>query len=163
MAQVNNAAHRATIAAATKAANKLARTVAKHQAAQAAAAPAAAPASAPAAAHASPLASMAATLVAAPVAVAPKPTTVALRGGVAVAYVAITPGAKYRTGAAHTQQRWALLQAAAAAHPQGHIAVAPLLAACTAGHAAGNYAGPGVPSHFITYCLRRGSLQVVAA
>jgi hypothetical protein len=86
-----------------------------------------------------------ATLPAAPA--APAPATVALRGGAAVAQVALT-GKPYRTAAPHNQQWW---QAVTQAATPGPAAVAPLLPSPTNAN--------GVPAHFIGYCLRRGYLQ----
>jgi hypothetical protein len=84
---------------------------------------------------------------AAPVAPAAAPATVALRGGQAVATVALT-GAAYRTAAPHNQLWWAAISAALAAGP---APVAPLLA---------SPANPtGVPAGFFGYCLRRGYLK----
>lgn len=70
--------------------------------------------------------------------------------------VRLNPASKgYRTTAPHCQQRWqALLDAMRAGG--GTVQVAPLVGACTQGAAAHNYNGPGVPSHFVGYCLRRG-------
>jgi hypothetical protein len=85
---------------------------------------------------------------------------VALRGGGLVRCVTIA-ARPYRVGAPQNAQRWALLQAAAAAHPQGHITLAPLLTACLPGSAAHNYMGPGVPGHFVSYALRKGYLLAV--
>lgn len=89
----------------------------------------------------------------APAAKAAKPaTTVALRGGPAVATVALT-GNPYRTGAAHNAAWWQAL-CAAIASGKGQTAVAPLLA---------TPANPaGVPAHFVGYALRRGYLKAVA-
>ncbi len=78
---------------------------------------------------------------------APAPAAVALRGGIAVASVAIRAGAVYRTKAVHNQAWWASIVSACAAGPApvaALVAVAP--------------AGPGVPTHFVGYCLRRGYL-----
>lgn len=90
---------------------------------------------------------MAATVVAAPVAVQPAPPTVALRGGPAVATVAIAPGTVYRTKAPHNVAWWAAITKACASGP---APVTTLLAQAPAGAA--------VPSHFVTYCMRRGYL-----
>lgn len=77
----------------------------------------------------------------------PKPATVALRGGAAVAQVKLS-GKQYRTAAPHNQQWWkALTEAGAGDKP---IAVADVVV---------SQAKPnGVPAHFIGYCLRRGYL-----
>lgn len=101
-------------------------------------------------ATAAPLATMAATLAAAP-APAPAPAkTIALRGGQAVAQVALT-GTAYRTGAPHNALWWATLCTALANGPQP---VAGVLASPT---------NPtGVPAHFVGYALRRGYLKAVA-
>lgn len=81
---------------------------------------------------------------------ASKPVTVALRGGAAVAQVALVPGATYRTKAAHNVAWWQAIGAAVQAG-QGKAAVAQLVAQAPA--------GAGVPAHFVGYCLRRGYLQ----
>lgn len=104
----------------------------------------AAPAAAPAAAAAA-----AAAPAAAPV--------VALHGGPAVAYVALRPGAVYRVKAEHTKARWERI-VQACMDGGGKVAVAELTKECGEGKAQHNYAGPGVPEHFISYCLRRGYL-----
>lgn len=75
--------------------------------------------------------------------------------------VRLNPASKgYRTTAPHCQQRWQALLAAMQAGG-GVAPVAPLVGACTQGAAAHNYNGPGVPGHFVGYCLRRG--YIVAA
>lgn len=81
----------------------------------------------------------------APVAKAP---TVALRGGQAVALVSLRAGATYKTKAPHNQQWWASITQACG---EGKAApVADLVKPAPA--------GPGVPAHFVGYCLRRGYL-----
>ncbi len=80
-------------------------------------------------------------------AAAPAPV-VALRGGPAVATVALKPGAVYRTKAPHNVAWWQAVTAACAAGP---AAVAQLTAQPEQG-------GSGVPAHFVGYCLRRGYL-----
>lgn len=93
-----------------------------------------------------------------PAAAAPaKAATVALRGGAAVAQVALT-GKAYRTAAPHNQQWWGVLQKAMVATPANGgnvVPVAPLLA--------GPNNPAGVPAHFVGYCLRRGYLQAMPA
>lgn len=83
---------------------------------------------------------------------APKPATVALRGGAAVASVKLA-GKVYRTAAPHNQQWWKVLSEAGAGEktiPVASVAVSPT--------------NPqGVPLHFIGYCLRRGYLTEVKA
>ncbi len=82
-------------------------------------------------------------------------------GHAAVTHVKL--GAKqYRCKKQHTAQRWQLLVQAAQAG-NGTIALQPLLAQCLPGWQAHNYAGPGVPSHFVTYCLAHGYLVPVAS
>ena len=91
-------------------------------------------------------AALLATVVATPTVAAPAATSVALRGGIAIANVRLS-GAPYRTGAPHNAQWWATLQAKLAAGP---APVAALLLAP---------ANPaGVPAHFVGYALRRGYL-----
>ena len=80
--------------------------------------------------------------------------------GLPVAVKANPASKGYRTTAPHCQQRWQALLAAMQAGG-GVAQVAPLVAACTQGAAAHNYNGPGVPGHFVGYCLRRG--YIVAA
>lgn len=99
-----------------------------------------------------PLAQVAATLVAAPAAAPAKPVTVALRGGAAVASVAL--GAKpYRTACPHNTAWWESLTKAMLAGG-GQISVAAILA--TPQNPA------GVPSHFVGYALRKGYLKSAA-
>lgn len=89
------------------------------------------------------------TPAAAPVAPA-KAKVVALRGGAAVASIALT-GTPYRTGAPHNKVWWDKLVAACG---KSSAPVAPLLE---------TPANPtGVPSHFIGYALRRGYIKAVA-
>lgn len=91
-------------------------------------------------------AALLATVVAQPTVAAPVATSVALRGGIAIANVRLS-GTPYRTGAPHNAQWWATLQAKLAAGP---APVAALLLAP---------ANPaGVPAHFVGYALRRGYL-----
>lgn len=87
----------------------------------------------------------------APVA-APTPV-VALRGGLEVAAVAAT-GKPYRTAAAHNAAWWAAIGAALATG-NGTAGVAALCAQAPA--------GPGVPAHFVGYCVRRGYLAAATA
>jgi hypothetical protein len=95
------------------------------------------------------LAALAATLAAAPApAVAAPAPVVALRGGAAVARVAIKEGAVYRTKAPHNVAWWATLQSACATAP------APVADLCKQPAQGGH----GVPAHFVGYCLRRGYL-----
>jgi hypothetical protein len=103
-------------------------------------------------------ATQAASTQAAPQTTTSSHTVVAVRGAGAVAYVQVAPGCKYTGGVGHTQQRWALLNAAQHA---GAIALAPLMATLRAGSAAGNYSGPGVPGHYVAYALRKGWLLAV--
>lgn len=76
--------------------------------------------------------------------------------------VAVRIGAQYRCAAAHTQARWAAIVAACNAN-NGVAQVAALQAGLQAGAQAHNYAGPGVPGHFLGYCLRKGYLLPVGA
>jgi hypothetical protein len=87
-----------------------------------------------------------ATKAAAPAPVAPAPA-VALRGGPAVARVALT-GKAYRTGAKHNADWWQQVQTLCAQDDGTGRADAPVAALLEA----------GVPSHFIGYTLRRGYL-----
>ena len=75
---------------------------------------------------------------------APATPVVALRGGLAVAAVAVT-GKPYRTAAAHNRDWWAAIGKVVATG-KGTATVVDLLAA-------------KVPSHFIGYCVRRGYLS----
>ena len=95
---------------------------------------------------ASPMASMAAIVTAAPVApVAPAPVAVALRGGLAVAAVAL--GTKpYNSKAPHNVDWWATINKQLANGKPA--AVAEIVAA-------------KVPTHFVGYCVRKGYLKAV--
>ncbi len=73
---------------------------------------------------------------------------VALRGGLAIAAVALT-GKPYRTAAAHNRDWWAAIGTAVAAG-NGTATVTDLLAA-------------KVPAHFVGYCVRRGYLATPAS
>lgn len=75
--------------------------------------------------------------------------------------VAVRIGAQYRCAAPHTQARWAAIVAACNAG-NGTAQVAALQAGLQAGAQAHNYAGPGVPGHFLGYCLRKGYLLAAA-
>ena len=83
----------------------------------------------------------------APVAPAPAPAAVALRGGPAVQRVALT-GKAYRTGAKHNADWWATVQALCAQDDGTGRTDAPVAALVE----------KGVPTHFIGYALRRGYL-----
>ena len=107
-------------------------------------------------APAGPLAALAATLAATPAPVAAKPAVQATVRGLPT-HVSVRAGATYRTKAEHCVARWAAVVAACAAGG-GKASTAALMAPCTAGAQAHNYTGPGVPAHFITYCVRRGYL-----
>lgn len=72
---------------------------------------------------------------------------VALRGGAAVAQVALVPSAVYRTKAPHNLAWWATITQATKAGP------APVATLC-----APLPTGLGVPTHFVGYCIRRGYL-----
>lgn len=66
----------------------------------------------------------------------------------------------YKSKAAHTVARWERIMKACVAGG-GTADVLPLVAECGPGANAHNYEGPGVPGHFITYCLRRGYILEV--
>jgi hypothetical protein len=78
------------------------------------------------------------------------PTTVALRGGKAVAQVTVNPAVTYHSKAPHNVAWWQAITSAAAAGP---TPVAPMLVSANNPN--------GVPAHFVGYCLRRGYLLQV--
>ena len=78
-----------------------------------------------------------------------KAKVIALRGGPAISTIQLT-GNKYRTGVKHNADWWFILCDALAAGP---TAVEPLVGS--------GVDGKTVPSHFITYTLRRGYISSV--
>lgn len=93
----------------------------------------------------SPMAAMAAAVTAAPAATKPAPVAVALRGGLAVAAVAL--GTKpYNSKAPHNVDWWATINKQLASGKPA--AVAAIVAA-------------KVPTHFVGYCVRKGYLKAV--
>jgi hypothetical protein len=94
------------------------------------------------------LAALAAAVVATPSPAPAAAPVVALRGGLAVAKVAIKAGAVYRTKAPHNVAWWQALIAACATGPA-------TVATLTTQPAQG---GKGIPAHFVGYCIRRGYL-----
>lgn len=71
--------------------------------------------------------------------------------------IKIKEGAKYRTKAPHCVARWDAI-VKAVKDGEGAADTAKMLEACKPGSEAHDYAGPGVPSHFLRYAIRRGYL-----
>lgn len=93
------------------------------------------------------------------------PATVALRGGTAVAQVALS-GKAYRTAAPHNVAWWNAITKAVAAGPEVQLpgkdgTTVPGHAGAVAAMLATPSNPGGVPAHFVAYCLRRGYLQAV--
>ncbi len=80
---------------------------------------------------------------------APAQVVIPLRGGLAYAYLQLTPTCKpYRTACPHNTQWWGQLHAAVQAAPGHKLPLAQVLL---------TQANPtGVPGHFIGYAVRRG-------